>query len=192
MSDDSSPANHPIVVVLAAMVIAVLAIGAYVWINNKPPVHAGQVLSITAYPIHRDLSTGSGIGGLNGEKDTFDEVIVLADVRIRNQADIPIFLHDMSGDVTMADDSVQHGTAAGRSDFQKVFIAYSDLAPQKKEPILRDMTLTPGQQVEGQMIFHYPITKDQWNQRKNFAISVEFQHQKNLVMQAPAGTVFGS
>jgi hypothetical protein len=192
MSENQSPANHPALVVLAAMFIVVLAIGAYVWINNKPPVHTGQVLSIVAYPIHRELSTGSALGGVTGGKDVFDEEIVLANVRIKSQTDIPLFLHDMSGDVTLADGSIEHSMAAGRSDFQKVFIAYTDLGPQKKDPILRDITLTPGQQVEGQMIFHYPITKDQWNSRKSFDISVEFLYQKNLVLPVQAGTVSGS
>jgi hypothetical protein len=189
MSEDQSPANHPVLVVLAAMTIVVLAIGAYVWINNKPPVHTGEVLSITAYPIHRELSTGSEMGGLSGGKNVFDEVIVLADVRIKNQTDIPLFLHDIAADATLSDGDVEHNVAAGRSDFPKVFIAYTDLAPQKKNPVLRDTTLTPGQQIEGQMIFHYPITKDQWNSRKTFDITVDFLHQKNLVMHAPAGTV---
>jgi hypothetical protein len=192
MSEDQSPANHPILVVLAAMAIVVLAIGAYVWINNKPPVHAGEVVSITAYPIHREMSTGSEMGGLTGQRDIFDEVIVIANVRIKNQTDIPLFLHDMAADITLADGDVQHNVAAGKSDFPKVFIAYASLAPLKKDPILRDTTLTPGQQIEGQMIFHYPITKDQWTSRKGFDISVEFLHQKNLLLHAPAGTVMGS
>ena len=41
-----------------AFVLVVLAIGAYVYFNTKPPVHAGEVLSVNIYPIHRDLSKG--------------------------------------------------------------------------------------------------------------------------------------
>ena len=176
-------------IVFAAILIVSAAIGAYVWIGNKPPVHAGEVLAITAYPIHRDLSPAAEMGGLTGQKDTFDEVIVLADVRIKNQADIPLFLHDMSADITLANGDVQHNVAAGHDDFQKVFIAYTDLDAHKGTPIKRDTTLTPGQQIEGQIIFHYPISKDQWNTRSKFDISVDFLHQKSLVLHAPASTV---
>lgn len=187
MSDTNQTGNHPLLVGLAATLIVVCCIGAYVWIDNKPPVHAGEVLSVSAYPIHRELSTGSGLGGVNGSPNIYDEVIVIANVRIRSKADIPLFLHDMWGDVTLSDGSTQRSLAASTSDYHKVFVAYPQLAPQQREPVLRDLTLSPGQQVEGQLIFHYPISGQQWDQRKSFNVVIEFLHQKDLVLTATPG-----
>ena len=59
MSDTSEAGNHPLATGLAATFIVVCCIGAYVWIFNTGPVHAGQVVSVQVYPIHRELSTGS-------------------------------------------------------------------------------------------------------------------------------------
>jgi hypothetical protein len=68
-----------------------------------------------------------------------------------------------------------------------VFIAYPALAPKQTTPVLRDTTMTPGQTLDGQIIFHYPISGQQWDQRKDFKISVQFLHQKDLVLdEAPS------
>lgn len=182
MSDRDQAGIHPVFAAVAAAVIVIAIIGGYVWYNTKPPVHAGQLVSITAYPIHRELSTGSGLGGLAGQKDVYDEEIVIANVHIKSQTEMPLFLHDMWADVTLADGTTQRSMGASPSDYNNVFIAYPTLAPKKTTPVLRDTTMTPGQTIDGQIIFHYPITADQWNQRKDFKISIQFLHQKDLVL----------
>jgi hypothetical protein len=178
--------NKPWFPAVGAFVFVVLAIGAYVWINNKPPVHAGQVLSVDIYPIHRELSTGpvskSRTEGVAGQADIYDQMIVLADVRIKNQTDIPLFLHDMWGVVHLPDED-QRSLAASGTDFGKVFIAYPDLGQFKKNPLPRDLTLTPGQQVEGLVIYNYPISKAQWDARTGMDLTFTFLHQKPLVLQ---------
>jgi hypothetical protein len=182
MSDRSEAGNHPWFTVLTATVIVVCCIGAYVWIFNIGPAHAGQVVSVSAYPIHRELSTGSGLGGVNGTPDIYDEVIVIADVRIRSTTKLPLFLHDMYGDVTLPNGDIERSVAASGPDFQKVFVAYPALAAQEKNPVPRDITMTPGQEIEGQMIFHFPISGKDWDSRKGFDVVVGFIHQKDLVL----------
>jgi hypothetical protein len=191
MADRDQSGIHPVFAAVAAVVIVIAIIGGYVWINTKPPVHAGQVVAVTAYPIHREISTGSAIGGLAGAKDIYDEEIVIANVHIKSQTQLPLFLHDMWADVTLADGTIQRCTAASATDFHNVFIAYPDLAPKQTAPVLRDTTMTPGQELDGQIIFHYTISAQQWDQRKDFKVYVQFLHQKDLVMDstlAPSGS----
>ncbi len=182
MSERDGAGHHPWFTVLAATFIVICCIGAYVWINNKGPVHAGEVVSVSAYPIHRELSTGSALGGVTGAPDVYDEVIVIADVKIKSTTKLPLFLHDMYGDVTMADGTVERSVDASADDYKKVFVAYPALAPQQKTAVPRDITLTPGQQVEGQMVFHFPISEKDWEARKGFDVVVGFINQKDLVL----------
>src|ERR1700733_2608682 len=184
MAEDPGSSNHAWLTVLAAFVIVVLAIGAYVLINNKPPVSAGQVLSLDIYPIHRDLSTGPSTEGMAGESETYDEVMVFANVRIANQTDIPIFLQDMWAILDLPD-GPQRSTAASQTDFDKVFIAYPDVHQFRRNPVQRDLTLQPGQKTEGLMIFHFDIPKTQWDARNGLELHVSFQHQNSLVIQVP-------
>lgn len=175
--------------VAATVVLVVLAIGAYVWIKHIPPVHAGKVLSIDVYPIHRELSTGpvngSKTDGLQGEPEIYDQLIVLANVRIKNQTDIPIFLHDMWGLVHLQNGEDERSLAASARDFDKVFAAYPDLKPLRKDPLPRDLTLAPGQQVDGMVIYNFPISKVQWDSRQDLEMRFSFLHQNALVLDQP-------
>lgn len=184
MADDSRSSHHALLTVLAAFFIVCLAIGAYVFINNKPPVSAGQVLSMDVYPIHRELATGPTQEGLAGQSEVYDEVLVFANVRITNQTDIPIFLQDMWATLDLPDDTQRSG-AATKSDFEKVFIAYPAVLPFRKDPMPRDQTIPPAQRVDGMMVFHFDIPKAQWDARNGMDIHVSFQHQNSLVISVP-------
>lgn len=183
---------HPLFSALAAIVIFVAIIGGYLWATYEPPVHTGQVLSMTVYPIHRELSTGTALGGVSGAPNIYDELIVIANVQIKSRTKLPLFLDDMFGELTLDNGETQESRAAPASDAQKVFVAYPTLAPQQKSAMPRNITMTPGQVVDGQLIFHYPITEQQWNARKSFDIMVRFINQKSLMLHTGPGSAGGS
>jgi len=182
MSERNGTGFHPLLVVLAAIVIVVAIIGSYVWVTYTGPVHTGQVVSVSAYPIHRELSTGGGLGGLKGQPNVYDEVIVIADVKIKSTTKLPLFLHDMWGEVTLPNGDILQSLAASGEDYKKVFVAYPALEAQKQEPMPRGVTMTPGQEVDGQLIFHFPVTEKDWDARRQFDVVIGFINQKNLVL----------
>jgi hypothetical protein len=182
MSDKNGSSIHPVFAVVAAIVLSAGIIAAYMWATWTGPVHAGEVTSLYAYPIHRELSTGSGLGGVSGGPNITDEVIVIANVRIRSTTKLPLFLQDMYGNLTMPNGQVEQSLAASGSDYRKVFVAYPALAQQQKAPLPRDITMAPGQVVEGQMVFHFPVTEAQWNGRKGFDVDIRFIHQNDLIL----------
>lgn len=182
MSERNETGSHPLLIVFVAVIVSAGIIGAYVWATYTGPVHTGQVVSLTAYPIHRELSTGSGLGGLNGGPNVYDEVIVITDVQVKSTTKLPLFLQDEVADVTLANGEVQESRAASGEDARKVFVAYPELAGQKGTPVPRGITMTPGQVVDGQLIFHFPITKADWDSRKAFDVTVRFINQNSLVL----------
>jgi hypothetical protein len=182
MSETDRTGFHPLLAVLVAIVVVVAIIGTYVWVTYTGPVHAGQVVSVSAYPIHRELSTGAGLGGLQGQPNVYDEVIVIADVKVKSTTKLPLFLHDMWGEVTLPNGDVLQSLAASGEDYKKVFVAYPALEAQKKTPLPRGITMSPGQEIEGQLIFHYPVAQKDWEGRKQFDVVIGFINQKNLVL----------
>lgn len=183
--EEMNSEKRGLLIVLAATVIVVLAIGAYIYTGEKPPVAAGQIVKLDITPIHSEMRVGTPGQGTGGGTEVNDQLFVLTRVHIRNQTNIPLFLHDMWGNLTTADGSELRSLNASKADFQKVFLAYPQMLPLKAEPLPRDITLEPGQSVDGLMIFHYPITKDQWNARHSFEAVISFIHQKNLVLPWP-------
>ena len=186
--EDRSGLN-PAIAVLIAMVLVGAVVGGYLWATWTGPVHAGQVVSMTVYPIHRELSTGGALGGVDGGPNVYDETIVLANVKIRSTTKLPLFLQDMWGDLTLHNGTTQRDLAANNTDFGKVFVAYPKLVSAEKTPVPRGITLAPGQEIDGQMIFHFPVSKQDWDERQSFDITVEFINQKPLVLHTTgAGT----
>ena len=179
--NEENTSYRALFIVIAAIVIVVTVIGSYVLINRVPPVYSGQVLSVNIFPIHRDLSQKDTTEGIGGQNEVYDQILVLADVRITNTAKIPLFLHDMWANVNLPDES-DRSTAASASDFDKIFIAYPELQQFKKNPLPRDITLQPGQQVEGMMVFNYQMNLAQFGTRSGMDISISFLHQGPLVM----------
>jgi hypothetical protein len=180
MSEENSP-SRILLIILAAIIIPVAVVAAYVVINREAVPYAGQVLSVNVYPIHRDFSQPTTTEGIGGQNDVYDEILLLADVRIQNTTKIPLFIHDMWATVDLPDET-DHSTAASGSDFEKVFIAYPELKQYQKSPLRRDFTIQPGQQVEGQMIFNYQMNKAKWDSRTGTDISISFLHQNPLVL----------
>ena len=117
-------------------------------------------------------------------ENKFDEIIVIADVRLHNQSEGPVFLADMAAMLKLPTEE-DRSLAASTSDFNRVFVAYPALAPMKQQPLLRDITIPAGASAEGQLIFNYPITKEQWDQRQSLNLVLSFTHQKDLVLLAP-------
>jgi hypothetical protein len=186
MSEETKSSN-PWISIGGAILVAVLAAAAiFTWLYTRPSVHAGQVLSVNIYPIHRELTTGpankSQTEGVMGQPNIYDVLIVLAEVQIKNQTDIPLFLHDMSAVVHLPDSDDENSLAVSQRDFDKAFIAYPDLKPLRKDPLPRDLTLTPGQQVEGMVIYHFTISKAQWDSRTGMDLTFNFLNQKPLVL----------
>lgn len=186
MAEETNSNKRALLIVLAATVIVVLIIAGYVYFGEKPPVAVGSIVKLDVVPIHSQMRVGEGAQGVQGGLETYDQLIVLAEIQIRNQTNIPLFLHDMWATLAMANGDEQRSLGANKSDFQNAFIAYQQLAPFKQEPLQRDITLQPGQTVQGLVIFHYPITKDQWDARHGFEAVISFVHQKNLVLPWPA------
>jgi len=176
-----NPGSNALKAVLIALVLMVAAIGAYVYFGEKPPVATGELIRVTAVPIHQQSDLPAA-AGMPGQADSFDEVIVMAKVRLHNQAKIPLFLHEMSASLALPDDIERTSIAANKSDFGRAFVAYPQLLPLKGEPIVREITIEPGQTVEGMMLFPFPITGAQYDQKKSLDINVIFMHQKTLTM----------
>jgi hypothetical protein len=170
--------------IVVAIIIASAAVAAYVYFARVPDPYSAKLISLNVYPIHRNLTSPTTVQGIGGENETYDEVLVLADVRINNIAKIPLYLSDMSANVDLPDET-QRSSAVSASDFDKLFIVYPDLKQYQKPMLPRDLTIQPGQSVEGLMIFSYQISQQQWQSASAMNINVDFIHQKPLVIPVP-------
>jgi hypothetical protein len=184
--DPPHPFRSALKTIVIAFVAVSIAIGLYVWIEEKPPVARGDILTMNLYPVHTLINNGGGGDtGMPGNAEYYDQLLILAKVKVTNQTDIPLFMQDISAAIKMPDGSDQVNVTASDKDMDRVFQAYPSLGYLRTASIPRDTTLTPGQSVQGLAIFNFPITKEQWDTLQTAKVVVSFMHQKNLEVVLP-------
>jgi hypothetical protein len=167
-------------IVVAAVVISI-GIGAYFYFGRGKPVATGDIARISIYPIHTVTSGQGSEAGMAGQDETYDQLLVFAQVHVQNLSPDPLTITEIVGNIMLPTEAKNGegeptSRAASLSDFNRLFSAYPKLAPLRMDPLLRDTVIPPGQSAEGLLLFNYSMSKDAWDQRKRFSIEVSFKN----------------
>lgn len=181
---EESKAGKRIVQMLVGAVIVLLLIAAYFFVGRTKPIAVGQVDQIYLYPVHHEGTRPTTIGTtVTTIPEVEDNVLVLAQVKLTNVGKYPLKVVELEGTFA-GPDGEQRSATVGEEDFKRVFEAYSNLAAQKRTPLLRGTHLAPGESVEGEVIFHYPGTRDAWDKKKSFNVTATFDRNPPLIIAA--------
>ena len=174
--------SHVVVAALIAGLVVSIAIAAYVIANQKPPFGSGEITAIWAHPQHTDTS-GFDASGAPIEKQSVDQVMVFTTVKLQNLTNHPLFLGNVTTNVTLADGTIAHCYAANKGDYERIFVAYPDIPVPHSTPISPlDTTIDPGQTVEGTFVSAFMMTQQQWDARKSLDYTFAFRYQPALVV----------
>ncbi len=179
--------SHIVLAAIIATVVVTIAIAVYVIAGEKPPVATGEILDVWAHPMH-EITPAFDAAGESVSQSTFDQVLVFTRVRLHNQNKNPIFLHQIMTNVTLADGTVDSSFATSASQYERIFKAYPDLAQWHTPPLSTELTLEPGQTVEGTFVSSFRMAKDQWDARKALDFTFGFRYQPEVKVVA-AGSV---
>src|SRR5271165_2969342 len=86
--------THPLATGIFAAVLVSMAIAGYFIAGIKPPAITGEVEQVWAHPQHTE-SSGFDANGASMAKESFDQVYVFAQVKLHNQSEQPLFLHNI-------------------------------------------------------------------------------------------------
>jgi hypothetical protein len=177
-SFDRETTRRGLIAIGGALVVMAVLIWAFFYYGEAALVHTGQVDSLTVYPIHHELANkGNPQRGVNGGTEQYNELIVLAGVSVTNTSKKPLTLLDMQANVLLPGNKAINSLAASTPDIPRIFEAYPGLDALRAHPLLRDTVIAPGQTVEGQLIFNYPLTKQQWEARQGLDVTIQFVQQ---------------
>ena len=170
-------------VVWASIIAAILvssAIGFYLFATQKPPAATGEIIQVWVHPQHT-VTSGVDANGAPVAQEASDHVLVFTYVKLHNQSDKPIFLHQIRTNATL-EDGVHTSYAAPASDYDRVFIAYPELAPFHGKGLSLETTIAPGQTQEGNFVSSFRVTKQQWDARKDLNFTFAFQYMPSLTL----------
>src|ERR1035438_5962332 len=86
--------SHVLWASLVAGVLVTIAIAVYVLAGQKPPAATGEIQQVWVHPQHTETS-GLDANGAPMPKESFDQVMVFALVKLQNQSKQPLFLHNI-------------------------------------------------------------------------------------------------
>lgn len=176
LGEELTKGTSPIVVAsVVAVVLVCIAVALYFFYGQKAPVATGQVVAVWAVPHHSETS-GFDASGARIPTDTFDQMLVFAEVKLHNQSKMPLYLNGVTGNVMLAD-GLHTSFAASQSGYNDVFLAYPDLKVPHGAPLRSDATIQPGQTVDGSIVCSFRMTKQQWDARKDVNFGFGFQYQ---------------
>jgi hypothetical protein len=169
---------------LIAFVLLSVGITLFLMADRKPPVAAGEVTQAWIHPVHT-ISRPHDAGGVEAAPEAFDQVLVFAHVRVRNQSKEPIVIKTLMTNATL--DGVIHTSyAATATDYDRIFIAYPEIAGLRSNTLTRDTIIQPGQVLDGMMVSAFHASKEQWQTKKDLNFTIDFKMHPSLVLQAPA------
>jgi hypothetical protein len=172
---------------LAAFVAVSVGITLFLLANRKPPVSAGEVTQVWVHAVHT-LNTPMDANGVQTAGTPFDQVLVFAKLRVRNQSNQPIVLREMLTNVTL-DDGAHSSYAATATDYSRIFLAYPELAGLRDKTLVRDTVIQPGEVLDGMIVSAFHASKEQWDAHKDLSFTLEFKFHPDLVLTPTAQQV---
>jgi hypothetical protein len=173
--------SHILIAAIVAAVLVSIAIAAYVFFGQKPPVATGEVLGVWVHPQHTETS-GMDANGDPVPKQSYDQMMVFARVRLHNQSTHPVVLLSVLADVTMPD-GVHSCYAASPLEYERLFQVYPQMpVPHGTALPTTETTLQPEQTLEGSFVSAFLMNRQQWDAHKDLSFSVMLQFQPRLVL----------
>jgi hypothetical protein len=160
----------PAQIVGVGVAVVVIAALIFAWIFRYQPVASGQLRDVFAV-------------------ETTDHSSVLATVlvSVRNDFEKSIFIKNLKGTLTTADGKTYEDIPASEVDYERYFQAFPDLRAHAIEALKPETKIVPGQQASGTLVFGFPVTKEQFDSRKNLEITIEpYDRRAIVISEKPA------
>jgi hypothetical protein len=170
---------------LAPVLIAFLILGITIALVLRYTPHRTADLTITrltVYPAHTVFKSDS----ILVNRDTAqDDLYILADLRIDDRLNLPLFIKDFTATLITADGEELTTSATQKNDLPTLYSAFPQLKTLSFNPLLRETLINPGQSAEGMVLLHFPVTEAIWNARKSATLIVDLYHQGAIPIRIP-------
>lgn len=144
----------PMQIVLIALLIVVIVLGAVAWFGRYKAVGAGSITSLYA-----------------SQAPNQDTTLVVVQFDVRNTSKKTVYVKSIDAKLNAGGQTLDD-TAASSTDYERYFTAMPDLRQHADKPLLPETKIAPGQQVHGTAIFGFPVNKQQFDQRQSFVVAV--------------------
>ncbi len=108
-------------------------------------------------------------------------VLVAVTVTLVNKLDRPFWVQRIQGTLDTAEGHWSDDASAA-SDQERYFQAFPALRQGSTTPLKYDDKLQAGQQVRGTVVFSFPVTKAQFDQRRSLSVNIEPHSMRTITI----------
>ena len=149
---------------------------------SKPfAVAFGVALAVIALLIWQGFVTTKGnhlaptgkIGKVRAQKVDDNEMIVILDFNVRNDADIAMVVRNVEASIDLADGSSVNGNIIAGKDLANFFRNYPDIGDQYNPPLKARDTVQGHQAVDRMVGIRFDVPEDALQKRKDIILKIE-------------------
>lgn len=148
--------------VIIALVLVAVVIGIVAYIFRPQPIATGTI----------DEAFAVAIPNRN-------TVLATVQLTVKNVHSRPLTIRNVNISIR-TDQGEFSDDSASVADFGRYFTAFPDLQQHSIEGLSREMKIPPGQQLSGSVIVSFPITKEQFDNRRGLTATVSFYDQNSV------------
>ncbi|MHB1936672.1 MAG: hypothetical protein ACYCOR_08810 [Acidobacteriaceae bacterium] len=179
-TDPWRPLVVPAIVVIVGLAIAWVLFAHF---GRSKPDATAAMLRQFVYQVQVDSGESPQGPGMPGTLPQQVETVVLVQARVTNIGKQPLTIFDLVSDVKLGDEAFgSESSAALPADIDRFMQRFPQLMSMNMAPLTRHTVIPPGGSAEGLMVFAYPWTKQQWNQRKDAHIIVSFERGRSVML----------
>jgi hypothetical protein len=167
--DSAKRTLPPVLPVVVALALVALVVGVVVYSSRAKPAAQGGIDDVHF-----------------SQPANMTSPMILMDVTLRNVSDKTLYIKDIKATIK-TDQGNQSDDAASVSDFDRYLQAYPDLSGHER-PLMVEMKIAPGAMQKGSVMVSLPITKEQFDARKDLVVTIEPYDQAPVVLHEKTAT----
>lgn len=162
--DSAKRTLPPAAPVAIALVVVAIVVGIIAFVFRSKPVAQGGIDAVY-FSEPANMTNG----------------MVLLQVTLRNVGDKTLYIKSITANLKTDQDLSDD--AASPSDYERYFMAYPDLKEHATQPLVVETKIAPGAEQKGSVLVSFPVTREQFDARKELDITIEPYDQKSVVLR---------
>ena len=148
---------------------------------------AATITHVTVHAADTVLKAQPGNGAfkvLKQESITETDLYIIPTIRIDDHLGVPLFLKDFHVVVNTAYGEIR-ASAVEQNDLLIVYNAFPEIKPLMGTPLLREASVAPKQSTEGNLMLHFTMPQNIWDNRQSATLTIDFYHQDSITIPFP-------
>jgi len=162
--DSAKRTLPPAVPVAIALVVVAIVVGVIAFLFRAKPVAQGGIDAVYF-----------------SEPASMTNAMVLMQVTLRNVGNKTLYIKAIKANLKTDQDFSDD--AASPTDYDRYFMAYPDLKEHTTQPLVVEMKIAPGAEQKGTVLVSFPVTKEQFDTRKDLDVTIEPYDQNPIVLR---------